>query len=55
MRQVTNEELAEILEVMTISHSIDSGFAITHFGQIAGQQAIAISTRYAPGKCYFIQ
>lgn len=44
MRSITLEQLADILEVMTITHSIDSGFAITHHGCVEGRPTIAIST-----------
>lgn len=44
MRSITLEQLADILEVMTITQSIDSGFAITHHGHVEGQPTIAIST-----------
>lgn len=44
MRSITVEQLADILEVMTITQSIDSGFAITHHGHFEGQPTIAIST-----------
>lgn len=30
MRSITLEQLADILEVMTVTLTIDSGFAITH-------------------------
>jgi len=55
MRIVTIEELCDLLEIMTIEHSHDSGFAITHFGQVAGTPTIAISTCCDEGDCYIIQ
>jgi hypothetical protein len=55
MRIVTIEELCDLLEVMTIEHSHDSGFAITHLGHVAGQPTIAISTCRGDGDCYIIQ
>ena len=44
MRHVTQEQLTDILEIMNIKQSIDSGFVITHHGDLDGQQIIAIST-----------
>jgi len=55
MRYVTIEEFAEIMEVMTISLSIDSGFAITHFGEVGGRPTIAISNCNGVGNCYLMQ
>ncbi len=55
MRQITLKQLADILEVMTITQSIDDGFAITHHGRVEGQPTIAISTWGGDGGCYIIQ
>jgi hypothetical protein len=49
------EALCEVLELMTIERSVDSGFAITHFGHIEGQPTIAISTCNGGGDSYIIQ
>lgn len=43
MKQVTCEPLTDLLEVMTITHSNDSDFAITHTGHVEGVPTIAIS------------
>jgi hypothetical protein len=42
MKQVTLKEAADLLEVITITQSIDSGFAIIHHGHIEGQPTIAV-------------
>jgi hypothetical protein len=55
MRHITLEQFADILEVMTIAHSIDSGIAITHVGEVGGRQTIAVSTCRGQGDCYVIQ
>lgn len=55
MQYVTLETLCDILEVMTIERSIDTGFAITHFGDVGGQPTIAISTCRGDGDRYIIQ
>jgi len=54
MRHVTLEQFADILEVMTITHSIDSGFAITHHGHIEERPTIAISTSRESAVCYVV-
>lgn len=54
MRYVTIEEFSEIVETMTISHSIDSGIVITHFGEVGGSPTIAISTCRGEGICYIL-
>lgn len=43
MRHLTLEQLTDILEVMFIEQTIDSGFAIAHHGHIEGQPTIVIS------------
>jgi hypothetical protein len=55
MRRITIEQLADILEVMTITHSIDSGFSITHHGHIEGRPTIAISTCRGKDGGYIVQ
>jgi hypothetical protein len=55
MKHVTLEQLTDLLEVMTITYSVDNGFAITHIGHIKGVPTIAISTCYNTGDCYLIQ
>jgi hypothetical protein len=55
MHQVTLETLCDILEVMTIERSVDSGFAITHYGDVGGRPTIAISTCRGEGDSYIIQ
>jgi hypothetical protein len=53
--QVTMEVLCDALEVMVIEQSVDTGFAITHFGRIDGIRTIAISTCHGDGVSYIIQ
>ncbi|WP_158568036.1 hypothetical protein [Duganella sp. BJB476] len=55
MRSITLEQLADILEVMTITRTIDSGFAITHHGHIGGQPTVAISTCRGDGGAFIVQ
>lgn len=55
MRSITLEQLADILEVMTITHSIDSGFAVTHHGHIEGQPTVAISMCRGDGSGFIVQ
>jgi len=55
MQQVTLEQAMEHLQVMTITQSIDSGFAIAHHGHIEGVPTIVISTTRGAGDCYVIQ
>jgi hypothetical protein len=55
MENVTINQAADLLEVMTITQSIDSGFAITHHGHIEGVPTIIISTYRGAGDCYIIQ
>ncbi|MYN01549.1 hypothetical protein GTP41_05505 [Pseudoduganella sp. DS3] len=55
MRHITLEQFAEILEVMAIAHSIDSGIAITHVGEVGGRPTIAISTCNGDGDCFVMQ
>jgi hypothetical protein len=55
MRSITLEQLADIVELMTITRTVDSGFAITHHGHVEGQPTVAISTCYGTGDCYIIQ
>lgn len=55
MKRITLEHATDLLEVMTISQSIDSGFAITHTGHIEGASTILISTCRGDGDCYIIQ
>jgi hypothetical protein len=55
MQHVTLEQLCDLLEHMTVSRSVDSGFAITHHGYVEGVPTIAISTCYGTGDCYLIQ
>jgi hypothetical protein len=43
MQHVTIEALCDSLEKMIIDRSVDSGFAITHFGHVEGKRTIAIS------------
>ena len=52
MRKITIGELADILEIMNVKQSIDSGFAITHHGDIEGRPIIAISSCRGEGDCY---
>lgn len=55
MQQVTLEQLGNVLEMITVVQSIDSGFAITHIGHIEGIPTIAISTSRGTGDCYIMQ
>jgi hypothetical protein len=55
MKHVTLEQLTDLLEIMTITHSIDSGIAITHTGHIESVPTIAISTCRGMGDGYIIQ
>ncbi|MCY1561121.1 hypothetical protein D9M68_983400 [compost metagenome] len=55
MRYITLEQLADILGVMTITHSIDCGFAVTHHGHIEGQPTLAISTCRGEVECILVQ
>lgn len=54
MRHVTLEQFTDILEVMTITQSIDSGFSINHHGHVEGRPTIAISTWRGDGVCYVV-
>lgn len=54
MRKITVGEMAEILEIMNIKQSIDSGFAVTHHGDLEGRPIIAISTYRGEGDCYIL-
>jgi hypothetical protein len=55
MKQVALEEATDLLELMTITQSIDSGFTITHHGHIEDVPTILISTCRGAGDCYIIQ
>lgn len=55
MRSITLEQLVDILEVMTVTLTIDSGFAITHHGHVEGRPTVAISTCRGTGDCYIMQ
>jgi hypothetical protein len=55
MQHITLEHATDLLEVMTITQSIHSGFAVTHTGHIEGQPTILISTCRGEGDCYVIQ
>lgn len=55
MKKVTLEEATDLLELMTITKSIESGFAITHYGHIEDVPTILISTCRGAGDCYIIQ
>lgn len=55
MQHVTFENLSDLLKVMIITQSIDSGFAILHTGYIEGVPTIAISTSRGDGDYYLIQ
>lgn len=54
MKHVTLEHATILLDVMTITQSIDSEFAITHHGYIGGQPTILISTSRGSGDCNII-
>jgi hypothetical protein len=55
MQHVTIEQLTDLLEIMTINQSIDSGFATAHTRQAGGVPTILISTRRGAGDFYVIQ
>jgi hypothetical protein len=55
MQHVTLKQATNLLEAMTITQSIDSGFAIIHHGYIEGRSTIIISTSRGAGACYIIQ
>ena len=55
MHRVTLEELTDILEVMVIEQTIDSGFAPTHHGHVEGQSTIVIATCRADGGGMLVQ
>ena len=55
MQHVTLKQATDLLEVMTIEQSIESGFAIAHHGHIEGVPTILISTSCGEGDCYIIQ
>jgi hypothetical protein len=55
MQQVTLEQISDHLENMIIEQSVDSGFAVAHFGHIEGVRTIAISTCCGAGACFIIQ
>jgi len=55
MQHVTLEQMSALLEVMTITQSIESGFAIIHHGHVESVPTIAISTCRGAGDCYVIQ
>lgn len=55
MHCITLEQLADILEIMTVTQSIDSGFAIIHHGHVEGRPTIAISTCCGNGGGYILQ
>jgi hypothetical protein len=55
MRKITIGELADILEIMNIKQSIDSGFALTHLGDLGGRPIITISTYRGNGDCYIVE
>jgi hypothetical protein len=55
MRHATLEQATNLLEIMTIAQSIDSGFVITHHGHIEGLPTILISSCRGAGDCYIIQ
>jgi ferredoxin len=55
MKHVSLEQFSDLHDLMTITQSIDSGFAITHAGHIEGAPTIIISTCRGGGDCYIIQ
>lgn len=55
MEHVTLEQAADLLEIMTVILSIDSGFAITHHGHLEGVATILISTCRGEGESFIIQ
>lgn len=55
MQHFTLQQLVDLLKIMTVTRTIDSGFAITHHGHIEGVPTIAISTHRGAGDCYVLQ
>jgi ADP-heptose:LPS heptosyltransferase len=55
MQHVSLEQLADLLKVISITQSVDSGFAITHIGHIEGVPTVAISNNRSNGDGYIIQ
>ncbi|WP_211451159.1 hypothetical protein [Collimonas antrihumi] len=56
MQQLTTlEDFCDRVEAMTVKQTIDHGFALVHFGDIAGQPTIAISTCRGEGGGFIIQ
>jgi hypothetical protein len=55
MRHVSLEEFCDIFQTMIVTQSVESGFAITHFGHINGVRTVAISTCHEEGDCYILQ
>lgn len=53
--KVSLEQYSDLYEVMTITQSIDCGFAVSHHGHIEGAPTILISTCRGNGDCYVIQ
>jgi hypothetical protein len=55
MREITLEQATDLLEIMTIEHSIEGGNCVTHHGHIEGQRTIIISTSRGIGACFLLQ
>lgn len=53
MQQISIEKFSDIVSHMSIAHSHDSGFCVTHFGLTeAGEKAVAVS--HMDGSCYLM-
>ena len=55
MQHVTLKQATDLLEVMTIEQSTESGYAIAHHGHIEGVPTIIISTHRGAGDYYIVQ
>lgn len=54
MKHVSREQFSNLQNQMTVTQSIDSGFAIAHQGHIEGVPTIIISTHRRDGDCYIL-
>lgn len=55
MKHVSLEQFCDLHDLMTVTQSIDCGFAITHHGHIECVPTIIISTHRGDGDCYIVQ
>lgn len=53
MQRIDTDTFTDILSRMSVTHSHDAGFCITHFGVTdAGEKAVAVS--HVDGSCYLL-